>query len=100
MLCLKLITTYRLRSDTGCTQNEATKMAVKGKGGFLKPRGKSKFIQPVVIGSLVFIDKGVNAGKTMRVATVLENGTIEVDDKEFGQPVYYAADEFWLIKPL
>jgi len=75
-------------------------MAVKGKDGYLKPRGKSKFTQAVLVGDLVLIDKGINKGKTMRVATVLDNGAIEVDDTQFGQSIYYAATEYWLIKPL
>ena len=49
---------------------------------------------------LVLIDTGINKGKTMCVANVLNNGAIEVDDEKFGNAVYYAVTEFWLIKPL
>jgi hypothetical protein len=47
-------------------------MAVKGKDGYLIPRGKSKFIQPLLVGDLVMIDSGINKGKLMKIATILE----------------------------
>lgn len=73
-------------------------MAIKGSNGFLIPRGKSKFTASLVlVGDCVLIETGINSGKIMRVVNVLGNNAIAVDDKEFGEPVYYAVSEYSVI---
>jgi hypothetical protein len=72
-------------------------MAIKGKNGFLVSRGKSRFAaSKPSVGDVVTIKAGINAGKRKKIVTVLNFGSIEVEDKEFGSPVYYAANEYSL----